>query len=145
MNEELKVLQHTWVEIWKIYMQWFTWHFGVQIGALAWAFTIAVPYVRQVSVFMALLGFLALLASIRMERFEDSVQKRANELNPGQQESPIFAAALTSYASSATIATNAFILVAWLYAAYALPSATTSVIHIDNIVHPNGNTGKNSN
>jgi hypothetical protein len=136
MNEELKLLQHTWVEIWKIYMQWFTWHFGIQVAALAWVFTIkaAAPYARGAAIFMALLGLLALIASYRMERFDESVQRRARELDSSQQESPVFAAALTGYARTATMITNAFILVAWVYAAAALPASQNKddpAIHSD--------------
>jgi hypothetical protein len=125
-KSKIELLQDSWIKIWQIYMAWFSWHFGIQLFALGWIFSTekAHPYVLHAAIFMAIVTALGVCASIQMAAYDSSVRARAQNLDRSDDTSIIFGSVIAKYAVLATAATNALMLLAWMGAAYELPSWT---------------------
>jgi hypothetical protein len=100
-------------------MTWFTWHFNVNLIALAWVLTTD-KFRDQVMVGASVLAISNLLAvggSAAIFFYDVSVRRRASELMGLNQEglSPLFGGALIRYGIAATFIANFLVMAVWIY------------------------------
>jgi len=123
--EEFCLLQNSWLTIWQSYMRWFSWHFGIHIGALAVVLVSVSLRTHAVyaAAFMAIFGLLGLIAAVCMWIYDASVRNRADILMSNLEgRQAILGGAILKFARLGTVTTNLLLISAWGYVASAPPA-----------------------
>lgn len=113
--DDLTILRDSWLTIWRTYMTWFTWHFGIHVVALWIVTTRATPHqAAAAAVFMVAVAGLGLTASAKMHAYDRSTQNAINSLPDEKHLNElIFGGEVVRYARFATTMTTALVVVAW--------------------------------
>jgi hypothetical protein len=117
--DEINLLQNSLITIWRAYMRWFSWHFGIHIGAIGASLSIDGLQQRaiEVSTFMAFFGLLGVGAALKMHEYDEAVRMRVEAIrgNSEASNSALLGGNVLRYARRATLTTNGLIILVWCY------------------------------
>ena len=116
--DKLKLIQDSWFKMWSMYLSWFSWHFGIQSGALALvvANESAKKYINYMTLLMLFVDTLAIFVSLAMFRLVRDVSSEVSLLDNNSYNSCIMGISLSKFATFATLSVHLAIVVSWLLA-----------------------------
>ncbi|KAA0909540.1 hypothetical protein FLO80_21160 [Aquicoccus porphyridii] len=82
----------SWHNVWRIYLNWFSWHTGLHFLAVGGVFSIDIireSYLLYASLFMLIFALTAFVASYAMMRYDKKIRCLAN-ISFGKKANPLF-------------------------------------------------------
>ena len=81
--EEFKIVQDVYVKMWQMYLNWFTWFYGVNLLAMSWVFTsekMNKALVAGLALLMIFCLIMGVLLSFIMYSYSESARKIGRDL-----------------------------------------------------------------
>src|SRR5436305_15160585 len=112
--DEISLLQSSLITIWRAYMRWFSWHFGIHIGVLGAALSVSAlrEHAAGVALFMGAFSVLGIGAAFRMHAYDNAVRMRASAIRDQDAVSNdvLLGGNILRYARRATLTSNILII-----------------------------------